>query len=412
MNNCKNLMQFKKYTLLQTYQVPLFCCLLVFVFWFGVKAGWNQIETDFPNYYVSSKMLLQDNLQDAYSIERFNTSIQEYVPTGSGMFVMYPPPTALVMLPLSAFEIELARKIWLLLSLGFLIHLIYLIRISANLTFVQSAVILLLAGFNLVNDLMLGQIYIFLLWLLMYGWSSYKKGDTRLAGLSWGILAALKFLPLFFLPLLIYKREFKMSIFLVLTFLFLHLLTFLISGSPTYRAFSTSFSENYFYSKVANETPVSYRYQSMDALVNTIITANAETPKTAISWKVFLAVWKLFWLTLFGFFIWKQKSDANFLEKSIAAVILLLLLLEAGSATYHLLFAGFAVMFCLKFTPQKLTSSILLLWILLGFLPTLLSKFPYTSLAFLYSRLWLLCLFTLQFYFLVLRQKNRESLPL
>ncbi len=405
-------MRFKKYILLQTYQIPLLCCLLVFAFWYGVKPGWNQIETDFPNYYVSSKMLLQDNLQDAYSIKKFNTSIQEYVPTGSGMFVMYPPPTALVMLPLSAFEIELARKIWLLVSLGFLIHLIYLIRISAKLTLMQSAIIVLLAGFNLVNDLMLGQVYIFLLWLLMYGWTSYKKGDKRLAGMSWGILAALKFLPLFFLPLLIYKREFKMSIFLTISFLCLHLITFFISGPKTYRAFNFAFAENYFYSKVANETPVSYRYQSMDALVNSKITANAETPKTAIIWKVFLAVWKLFWLTLLGFFIWKQKSNSDFLEKSIAAVILLLLLLEAGSATYHLLFAGFALIFCLKFTPQKPNSSILLLWILLGFLPTLLSKLPYTSLAFLYSRLWLLCLFTLQFYFLVLRQKNRESLPL
>ena len=86
---------------LKIVEIPVLIFLLCFLFWFGLKPGWNQTKTDFPNYYVSAQMMLNGKLTDAYNIEKFNQQIRLYNPEASGLFVMYPPPTALLMLPLT-----------------------------------------------------------------------------------------------------------------------------------------------------------------------------------------------------------------------------------------------------------------------------------------------------------------------
>ncbi len=403
-----NLMQLKNYLFPKVFIIPLFVSFLIFIFLFGVKPGMNQIKSDFPNYYVSSKLLLQHNLEGAYSIENFNKAIQVYSPEGVGLFVMYPPTTALMMLPLAGFEIGFAKKMWLLISLIFMFHLVYLIHSILSLSFVESALLLFFGGFNLVNDLMLGQTYLFLLWLLIIGWHCYTQQNKIGAGLSWGLLAVFKFLPLFFLPFLIYKKEYKLAIFLFVLFMALHLLTYLVAGKASYVAFKNSFSENYLNNKVANQTPTSYNYQSMEALTNVKIEENQLKGHQNNFWKDVNLAWKLVWTIISIYFLFSIRKNKNFLQQAISSVILLLLLLEAGSASYHLLFCAFPLLISVQSSPMKFNIAFVSCWFFLGFLPTLLHHISISTLVFSFSRLWMLALFSLLFFYTLL-PKNQKG---
>lgn len=378
--------------------------LLLPLLWFGIKAGWNQADSDFPNYYVSAQLLKNNNLHKAYDVNFFNQEIQTYNSNASGLFVMYPPTTAILALPLTSFDLLMAKRIWMIISLCAAFGIILLLQKILNIDKVDAANLMLICGFNLYNDLMLGQVYVVMIFLILAGYFCMIKENYLNAGLSWGVVAAIKFLPLFFLPFLFYKKQYKVAFILILSFGLIHIFTFSIGGKMAYLSFIEVFKNNYLNGQVANETATSIQYQSVEALSNLIIQMYA--------WPIWLVsllklTWKISWICIATVACFKNIKSSHFLAISLASIILLLLLFENGSASYHLLFSIFSLIVFLslkiKFSYQF---TLLLAFAAMGFIPFLTHLLNPQNLVLNFSRLWCLSLFAAIFFTGLLKQSN------
>lgn len=104
----------------------------------------------------------------------------------------------------------------------------------------------------------------------------------------------------------------------------------------------------------------------------------------------------------------KLKMHQKWNELAISCSILILLLIEAGSATYHLLFGLFPLLFLIQNSRATIQLAGIFSWTLLGFLPTLLAKLPSTMLVLKYARLELLLVFSLLFLMSQWMEKRNE----
>ena len=384
-------------------KVIIFITLLIPLFWFGIKAGWVRADSDFPNYYVSAKLLLEGKLNSAYNVQLFNDAIKKNNANAQGLFVMYPPSTALIVMPLTIFDLLNAKRIWIIISLIALTGIIYFISKLIQISYIDAANIILLSGFNLYNDLMLGQVYLVMLFLLLFGWYTFIKKKIFYAGISWGLLAVFKFLPLFFIPFLLLKKQFKLFFFIVISFILINLITYIASDSETYISFLEVFKTNYIEGKVANEIPLSIQYQSIEVISNISVQQYAWPQWTSAIIKL---GWKLLWLIFFAGIFIKFYTSKQLLTFSISGIILLLLLFENGSATYHLLFGLFPLIVYLACSTNTNWKKILLCsYATMGFIPILVNHFELSNFIFSFSRLWCLSLFAACF-FIGLKKDN------
>ncbi len=370
--------------------------LLLPLLWFGVKAGWNQADSDFPNYYVSAQLILKGNLNEAYDINMFNQHIQFYNKNAQGLFVMYPPSTALVLLPLTHFDLLTAKKIWLLISCISLFGIILLLTKLLEIDKIDATNLILLSGFNLYNDFMLGQVYVVMLFFIFLGWYCLIKDYKVLSGLSWGWVAAIKFLPLFFIPFLLYKKHYKISFITIISFLIIHAFTGFIGGTVAYESFFEVFKNNYLHGQVANDIPTSIQYQSLEVFLN--------LSHQIYSWPDWLLslikiIWKISWIALAIITCLKYIRTKYILTISLATISLLLLLFENGSASYHLLFCLFVITIFLQLKINLFFKiAIITAFAAMGFVPFFVQQLHFEYLFLNFSRLWCLSLFAACFF--------------
>jgi hypothetical protein len=243
---------------------------------------------------------------------------------------------------------------------------------------------------------MLGQVYLVMLFLLLFGWHTLTQNKFIYAGVSWGMLAAFKFLPLFFIPFLLYKKHYKIITIFIISFITIHLFTFITGGKSVYITFFEIFNANYLHGKVANEMPISVQYQSIEVIGNILI--------KQYGWPLFVGTilklsWKLLWISIFIGIFMKYYKSKHFLLISTTSVILLLLLFENGSASYHLLFGLFPLLAYLKFSTNTNWKMILLCsYATMGFIPVLVNNLPFDNFILSFSRLWCLSLFAACFF--------------
>jgi len=393
--------------LIETYtkfKLSLAIILLIPFLWFGIKAGWIQADSDFPNYYVSAQLLKEDNLHKAYDIIYFNQQIQTYNVNASGLFVMYPPTTAILALPLTSFDLLMAKRIWIIISLGAALGILLLLTKFLKIDRIDATIVILLCGFNLYNDIMLGQVYVVMIFLILAGYNSFIKENTFCTGILWGFVAAIKFLPLFFIPFLIYKKHYKVSFMLILSFLLIHIFTFIYGGQLAYLNFIEVFKMNYLNGQVANDIATSIQYQSIEVLSNLSI--------QLFDWPIWFSslikiTWKITWLFIGFITCFKYTKSNSFLPISLASITLLLLLFENGSASYHLLFSLFALIVFLQVNIKFSFQLILLIaFAAMGFIPFVFQFLNLQNFILNFSRLWCLSLFAAIFFIGLLKQPN------
>jgi Glycosyltransferase family 87 len=117
-----------------------------------------------------------------------------------GGFPPHTPLTALPMVPLASFPFQTAKRIWLVLSLGFLVGGIWLLaRITGFRA--EQLILLTMLGFGaLYSNFLYGQYYVFLLFLLTLAFYGLERKQSAAAGFLCGITFGLKLYggPFFF----------------------------------------------------------------------------------------------------------------------------------------------------------------------------------------------------------------------
>jgi len=165
--------------------------------------GWTRAETDFPNYYTAAKLVLKGaRLHNYYDWTWFQRQMNYAgIESQLGAYIPQTPLTMLPIVPLAGFTPQNAKRAWLLFNLIFLAATV--LMLSRVTRFGVSAITLLaFAGWDSLRaNFLLGQYYVFLLFLLTLSFYWIERGRAWAGGLMTGIACGLK---LYGAPFLLY----------------------------------------------------------------------------------------------------------------------------------------------------------------------------------------------------------------
>jgi hypothetical protein len=194
--------------------------LLTALAYFGGRTlprSWQKLNTDFPNYYLTARLLHErfdtNRIYEWIWIQRQKDHRQIDQPVVG--FISLTPFSALVIRPLARWPPLTAKHVWLGLNALFLFGTALLLRSLTGLGWRRLALLILLC-FPLHRNLLYGQYYILLLFLLTAALWLYIRDKRLSAGALLGIGFGLKIFPVLFLLYFVRKRDLQAAGGLVL----------------------------------------------------------------------------------------------------------------------------------------------------------------------------------------------------
>lgn len=185
-------------------------CLLIFLAT-GFRAGFLRDETDFPNYHTAAVLIRKhEPLRQFYDWTWFAREMDR---AGLGTRIgSYTPQTPLTMLPmigLAGLSLQRAKQVWLILNLFFLASALWMLSQITRWRLEHLWLLTFCSYYSLNSNFILGQYYVFLLFLLTL--TLYLLHHTRLmsAGIAMGLSFVLKLYGGPFLLYFIAVRKWK-----------------------------------------------------------------------------------------------------------------------------------------------------------------------------------------------------------
>jgi hypothetical protein len=212
------------------YILPLFLAGIFFI----LKSLKFPIH-DYGNYYYGAKLMLEQNFDlQVYFPEWFNIKIAEI--SHQYHYLNYTPNTpflALFYIPFSILDIAFSKLIFNVVSFflfGVSIHRLFkFLKIEIQYIAILPIVFLI----PIKNNILFGQTYFFLLFLLIESYLLLEKKKQYKAGFLISLSICLKVFPVFLIPYLLLKKEWKVvfsilffsALFFGISFLFISLET-------------------------------------------------------------------------------------------------------------------------------------------------------------------------------------------
>jgi hypothetical protein len=368
--------QFAKYSFL--------ALLTAHLVWRGLVPAFTAVDTDFPNYYVASQLALEGQFDRVYDDVWFQEQIRSAGMASMGKFSPYPPITAFVMMPLAWLGPLNALRAWTVINIGVLICSIMLLSQMLKKDWLWSALMLLLSGHALVNNFRFGQFYLILSLLTLWSFSLWQRDRKVASGVLMGIGAALKYFPILFLPLLMFRKEWKIAAGMVGTIIALSIVSIVVLGLEPHRRFIEATLVPHLQGNIQNR--FSMNFQSWNSLFARLMifdsTLNPQPVLNSPIWYAFGLVasyTSVVTLLVLGMKraaqIWKDRAlNVQFALLCIGGIVLF-----PASATYHFLLLSVPVSILLalgKKTWSIEQKIILGLYVCIGFIPySLLREF-------------------------------------
>jgi hypothetical protein len=190
-------------------------CLAIVSFLFllvtAFRAGWQRTETDFPNYYTAAVLVRQRQPLRAYYDWSWFQRQMNYAGIERQLGGYYPntPLTMLPMVELATLPVQRAKQVWLLLNLGFLITTVWLLSRISRFRFEQIWLLAFCGYLSIRSNLLYGQYYLFLLFLLTLAFYLLHKGQSSASGFVAAVAFGLKLYGGPFLLYIALKRKWK-----------------------------------------------------------------------------------------------------------------------------------------------------------------------------------------------------------
>jgi Glycosyltransferase family 87/WD40-like Beta Propeller Repeat len=203
----------------------------------GFLPAWRTMNTDFPNYYLAASIHHQGiPLDRAYEWRWFqrhkdHLEIQQTI-VG---FVPNPPLCAVPMLPLALLPALEAKRVWLVLNLGFLALALCTLRRTTQLSWRRLLLFTFLCILPLRENFLFGQYYVVILLLICAAYYAACRGHRFTSGALLAAAASLKIFPAFFLILFLRKRNWRAAVGLVAGGIVLAAVSVLIFGWDVHR---------------------------------------------------------------------------------------------------------------------------------------------------------------------------------
>jgi hypothetical protein len=202
-------------------QATRWLALLTLLFFLtrAFRAGWTDLNSDFPNYYTAAVLIRQGQpLRKYYDWTWFQRQMNYAgIEHQLGNYNPHTPLTAVPLLALSSLAPIRAKRVWLVCNLAFLGVTTWLLSRMTRFRVEQIWLLTFCGYFSLRSNFLYGQYYVFLLFLLTLAFYCLHREDQTLSGLTAGVAFGLK---LYGGPLLLYflaKRKWKAVFGMIVT---------------------------------------------------------------------------------------------------------------------------------------------------------------------------------------------------
>lgn len=352
--------------------------LTLFLLYRGIIPALTTIDTDFPNYYTSSRLLIEGKeISRIYDDDWFQQQVYSYGINQQGKFSPFPPATALIMTPLAFLSPLNALRTWTVLNICFLMACVALLTNITGKSWQWNSLLFLSSGHALINNFRFGQFYLVLTLLVLSGYYYWTRSEMTKSGMLLGAAAAVKYFPVLFFPLFAFRREWKIVLTGFATFVAIGVLSSIFLGVNVHKQFFLTVFGDHIFGNIQN--PFSSTFQSWSSLFRRLFvrepTLNAQ-PVVNSSWAYPIALTLVYVVILTFLWIGLKRSETNFGEHAHRVQFALLslggLLMLPASATYHFLLLILPVAILLSLKEQRWTTeqkALVFIFALIGFMP-------------------------------------------
>ncbi len=386
---------------MRIFQNVALVVLTGFIIWKGIYPALTQVDTDFPNYYTSAKLIMDHkDISRVYDDEWFQEQIFYYGMNTEGKFTPFPPPTAFIMVPFVAQSPLTSLRLWTLLNIVVLVGIILLMKRVTDKDWRWNSLLILSSGIGLANNFRFGQFYLILVLLILGGYLLWRNQKLSSSGILFGIGAALKYFPVVFLPFFLLRREWKIVLSCLMIVACIYGSSILVLGLNIHEQFLSSIFTDHLSGNIQN--PFSATFQSWNALLRRLFaydsTFNTNPIFNSLT-LLFILKYLIIASVLVTVVISSVRAQRNFASGSpqvqFALIAIGALLLLPAGATYHFLLLALPVALIVSIGNTPVIEQQILLWlyVALGFIPYALFR-PYDGKGLLtilaYPRLWIL----------------------
>lgn len=247
----------------------LFAALTLVLAVRGIVPALSKVDTDFPNYFTAAKIVADGgNTDRLYDNGWFQDQMRRYQigKPSEGEFKPFPPPTALLLLPLARLQPLDALRVLTVVSVACLVGSIMLLAKILSWSWVDSAVFVLLSGYAVLGALRLGQPYILVSLSCILGYYVRLKSRPFLAGMCFGLFTPIKYFPIVILIYFAFRKEWKVVFGGAAAILMVAAVSVGILGWQIHEDFLSSVLGNHLIAKLDLQNPFSVSYQSFDSL--------------------------------------------------------------------------------------------------------------------------------------------------
>jgi hypothetical protein len=243
------------------------------VFSKGIVPAMSEVTADFPGYFTSARIVIDgQETQRLYDDDWFRQQIRRYgleSAKNPGKFAPFPPPTALLLVPLARYEPLTALRIVTVVSVLCLIGSIFLLARILAWNPVDSALFILSSGLAIIGGLRCGQPYIVISMFCILGYYLYLQRRPWLAGLCLGLFVPIKYFPIIILAYFAFRREWKVVMGGAAAIAAVGLLSIAVLGWKVHEIFILSVFGNHLIGRLSLQdqtVPFTAVYQSFDTL--------------------------------------------------------------------------------------------------------------------------------------------------
>jgi hypothetical protein len=374
---------------------PFFPLLLLGVY-FIYKATLFPVH-DFANYYFGSLFLADGHFNNTiYFPYEFNKAIADI--GHLHIFASYAPNTpflAWFFLPLTLLTVAKAKLAFNLISLCLLLFSLYRLFSFYCIDTKWTLLIPLLFLIPIKNNLLFGQVYFLLFFLLTEGWLAYEKEKWKSMALFWSLAILLKVFPMLLVALLLFRKQWKALMYLAIPCLLFFGISVFCAGIDIWFFYLKTVLPKASNGEIANS--IVDNYQSVFMFWKRILvyesTENPHPFYQDSGWfRAAVLAFKIGIVSL-GFFVSKRTTNA-FVAFSFWILAMILLSPYGSTYTFLLLLFPFLVLAKSEISNLKKGFCCLMLFLICN-LP--LSVFIEKSFPFSYLRLFFLLVFVIFF---------------
>jgi hypothetical protein len=249
--------------------ILLFIALALVVVARGIVPALSKIDTDFPNYFTAAKIVADGgNADRLYDNSWFQEQMRRYQigKPSAGEFSPFPPPTALLLVPLARLNPLDALRVLTCVNVLCLICAIKILAKILSWNFVDCGAFVLLSGFAVLNSFRFGQPYILVSLSCILGYYARLKGRPLLAGICFGLFTPIKYFPIVILAYFACRKEWKLVLGGAGAILIVGAASIGVLGWKVHEEFLSSVLGNHLVARLDMQDPFTASYQSFDSL--------------------------------------------------------------------------------------------------------------------------------------------------